>query len=50
MAKTVNIWLDGKHLEVPDTMTIIETKMKYIFLGSVIILIYLQLLIAEFVW
>ena len=24
MAKTVNIWLDGKHLEVPDTMTIIE--------------------------
>jgi NADH-quinone oxidoreductase subunit G len=24
MAKTVNVWLDGNHIEVPETMTIIE--------------------------
>ena len=24
MAKTVNVFIDGHHLEVPDTMTIIE--------------------------
>ncbi|MDD3563759.1 MAG: NADH-dependent [FeFe] hydrogenase, group A6 [Candidatus Cloacimonetes bacterium] len=24
MAKNVNVWIDGQHLEVPDTMTIIE--------------------------
>jgi NADH-quinone oxidoreductase subunit G len=29
MAKTVNIWIDDKHLEVPDTMTIIEAADKH---------------------
>ena len=29
MAKTVNVWIDGHHLEVPDTMTIIEAADKY---------------------
>ncbi len=29
MAKTVNVWLDGHHIEVPDTMTIIEAADKY---------------------
>ncbi|MBM4402932.1 MAG: iron hydrogenase small subunit [Candidatus Cloacimonetes bacterium] len=29
MIKKVNIWLDGKHLEVPETMTIIEAADKY---------------------
>jgi NADH-quinone oxidoreductase subunit G len=29
MAKTVNVWIDGNHVEVPDTMTIIETADKY---------------------
>ena len=28
MSKTVNIWIDGTHLEVPDTMTIIEAADK----------------------
>jgi NADH-quinone oxidoreductase subunit G len=28
MAKTVNIWIDDKHLEVPETMTIIEAADK----------------------
>jgi len=29
MAKTVNVWIDGLHVEVPETMTIIETADKY---------------------
>jgi len=29
MAKTVNVWIDGHHLEVPDTMTIIEAADKH---------------------
>jgi NADH-quinone oxidoreductase subunit G len=29
MAKTVNVWIDGNHIEVPETMTIIETADKY---------------------
>jgi len=29
MAKTVNVFIDGHHLEVPDTMTIIEAADKY---------------------
>jgi len=29
MAKTVNIWIDGQHLEVPDSMTIIEAADKH---------------------
>ncbi|MDD2331348.1 MAG: NADH-dependent [FeFe] hydrogenase, group A6 [Candidatus Cloacimonetes bacterium] len=28
MAKTVNVWIDGVHLEVPDSMTIIEAADK----------------------
>lgn len=29
MAKTVNVWIDGHHVEVPETMTIIETADQY---------------------
>ncbi len=29
MAKTVNVWIDGHHIEVPETMTIIEAADKY---------------------
>ena len=29
MAKTVNIWIDDQHLEVPDTMTIIEAARQH---------------------
>ncbi len=29
MAKNVNVWIDGHHLEVPDTTTIIEAADKY---------------------
>ncbi len=29
MAKNVNVWIDGHHLEVPDTMTIIEAADKH---------------------
>ena len=28
MAKNVNVWIDGQHLEVPDDMTIIEAADK----------------------
>ena len=31
MAKTVNVWIDGNQLEVPDTMTIIEAADKHGF-------------------
>ncbi len=31
MAKTVNVFIDGQHLEVPDTMTIIEAADKFGF-------------------